>query len=157
MPLKKRVYVDESGINTFLQREYARAPRGDIIRDEKRGQKFERVNVIGAVCGKKYFGVECYRHTTDGAFFESWFEKRLLEEIPRGYTIIMDNAKFHRKKKLRKLARGKARLLFLPPYSPDYNPIEKSWANMKRFLCNNLQDFKSVSSAIYEYFGSLDG
>jgi transposase len=46
----------------------------------------------------------------------------------------MDNAPFHRKTRLRKLARGKVRLLFLPPYSPDYNPMEKSWANMKRLL-----------------------
>jgi transposase len=68
----------------------------------------------------------------------------------------MDNAAFHRKKKPRKLARGKARLLFLPPYSPDYNPIEKSWANMKRFLCNNLQDFNSIDSAVYDYFKVLN-
>jgi len=70
----------------------------------------------------------------------------------KGYTVIMDNAGFHRKKELRKLARGKVRLLFLPPYSPDYNPIERTWANMKRFLRNNLKDFNSVDSAIYNYF-----
>jgi transposase len=139
-----------------LQREYARAPRGDSIQDVKRGRKFERVNVIGALCGQEYFGIKCYRHTTDSEYFESWFKTCLLEEIPKGYTIIMDNAQFHRKRELRKLARGKVRLLFLPPYSPDYNPIERSWANMKRFLCNNLQDFKSVDSAIYNYFGVLD-
>ena len=57
---------------------------------------------------------------------------------------------------LYKLARGKARLLFLPPYSPDYNPIEKSWANMKRFLRSNLQNYKFVDSAIYNYFGVPD-
>jgi transposase len=65
----------------------------------------------------------------------------------------MDNAKFHRKAELRKLARGKERLLFLPPYSPDYNRIEKTWANMKRYLCDTMQDFSSVDSAIYNYFG----
>jgi transposase len=125
---------------------------GEIIEDEKKGRRFERENVVGALCDGGYFALECYRQATDGEFFERWFENRLLEEIPQGYTIIMDNARFHRKTKLRKLARGKVRLLFLPPYSPDYNPIEKTWANMKRSLCNNLQDFKSVASAIYDYF-----
>ena len=64
----------------------------------------------------------------------------------------MDNARFHRKEKLQKIARGKVRLLFLPPYSPDYNPIEKSWANMKRFVRNNLKEYKFLDSVIYTYF-----
>jgi isftu1 transposase len=100
--------------------------------------------------------MECYRQTTKGEFFENWFENKLLKEIPKGYTVIMDNATFHRKEEPRKIARGKARLLFLPPYSPDYNLIEKSWANMKRFLRNNLKDFQSVISGIYHYFGFID-
>ena len=57
------------------------------------------------------------------------------------------------KKALRKLARGNIKLLFLPPYSPDYNPIEKSWANMKHYLRDNLFKFHSVDEAIYDYFG----
>jgi transposase len=68
----------------------------------------------------------------------------------------MDNAPFHRKNELRRLARGKARLLFLPPYSPDYNPIEKTWANMKRFLCNNMTKINSVDSGIHNYFNSIN-
>ncbi|MDR0472519.1 MAG: transposase [Treponema sp.] len=64
----------------------------------------------------------------------SWFENYFLKEIPEGCTAIMDNATFHPKERLRKIARGKARLLFLSPYSPGYSPIEKSWANMKRYL-----------------------
>jgi len=59
---------------------------------------------------------------------------------------------YHRKEALRKLAYGKARILFLPPYSPDYNPIEKSWANMKRWLHDSDHDFCMTDYAIYEYF-----
>jgi transposase len=153
VPAGKRVFVDESGINESLQREFGRAPRGELVQDVKSGKKFERVNVIAAVCLTIYFAVKCYKHTTDSEFFEHWFEYCLLKEIPKGYTIIMDNASFHCKKRLRKLARGKVRLLFLPPYSPDYNPKEKSWANMKRFLRDSAQDCHSIGNAIYDFFG----
>jgi hypothetical protein len=135
-----------------MQREYARAPRGEIVEDIRPGQKYDRVNVIGALCAGNHFGIECYRNTTDSAFFINWFENSLLKELPKGYTVIMDNATYHPKALLRKLARGKIRLLFLPPYSPDYNPIEKSWSNMKRYIRNNMKHFQSVDAAIYHYF-----
>jgi len=44
----------------------------------------------------------------------------------------------------------------LPPYSPDLNPIEKTWANLKCFLKNNLKDYESLEMAIYDYFGVQD-
>jgi transposase len=128
------VYVDESGVNTYLPREYARAPRGETVEDLTSGNHFERAHVVGALCAGVYCAIECYRQTTNSAFFERWFTGCLLMEILRRHTVIMDNAPFHRKKRLRKQVRGKVRLLFLPPYAPNYNPIEQSRANMKRFL-----------------------
>jgi hypothetical protein len=139
-----------------LQREYARAPKGEIVEDVRRGSKFARTNVIGAMCETKHFGVECYRQTTNSAFFERRFTECLLKEVPEGYTVIPDNARFHRKKVLRRLAGGKVRLLFLPPYSPDYNPIEKSRANTKRFPGNNTHDFQSIDLSVYNYFDVSD-
>jgi len=74
-----------------------------------------------------------YGGTTDHIVFETWFVKMLLPALPSGSTIIMDNASFHRKKVLAKLAKDKnCNILFLPPYSPDYNPIENVWANLKK-------------------------
>jgi transposase len=139
-----------------LQREYGRAPRGEKAEGAKRGKKFDRVNIIGALRAGAHFAVECYRRNANCKFFETWFADCLPPKIPKGYTVIMDNASFHHKKRLRKLARGKARLLFLPPYSPDYNSIEKSWADMKRFLRDNLKDFQSIDSAIYNYFDIIE-
>ena len=101
----------------------------------------------------EHYSSECRKQTTNSEYFEDWFTNNLLTEIPKNYTVIMDNARYHSKKKLYKLARGKVRLLFLPPYSPDYNPIEKSWANMKRYLRDNCHRFKSLDKAIYDYFG----
>lgn len=135
-----------------MQREYGYSLRGKLIEDVKPGKRFTRLNVIGAVCNGIHSAVTCYKHSTDSIFFEDWFKNTLLPAIPKGHTVIMDNARFHRKSYLKKLARGKVRLLFLPPYSPDYNPIENSWANMKRFLRGNLHKYTALDSAVYDYF-----
>jgi len=97
IPIGKRVYVDESGINTYLQRGYGRALRGQKIEEGKPGSRFNRINVIGALCGNEYFSVECYKHSTDSIYFLDWFENSLLNEIPEGCTVILDNAKYHPK------------------------------------------------------------
>jgi len=81
-----------------------------------------------------------------------WFEFDLLSVVPPGHTIIMDNASFHPKKELYKMAdRYSVKLLFLPPYSPDFNPIEKFWANLKRWLRNFLCFYDSLHTALWSW------
>ena len=66
-----------------------------------------------------------------------------------GFIHVADNAPFHRKEKLRKIALShNVMILFLPPYSPDYNPIEKLWANMKRWLRKNMRCYDSFEDAL---------
>ena len=79
----------------------------------------------------------------ESEFFEEWFREILLrdiEKLKKSILIVIDNARFHGKNILEKIIKGTGHcLLFLPPYSPDLNPIEKLWANMKKKLAVQLQ------------------
>jgi len=76
-----------------------------------------------------------YTGTTDSVLFEYWFENALLKSIPQYSIIILDNASFHRQSALVTLAQSaNCEVLFLPPYSPDFNIIEKFWACLKSKL-----------------------
>jgi transposase len=149
--------VDECGIKEHLRREYGRALRGVKVEDTKRGRKFHRVNVVAAVIhGEKEsrkIAAECYSGSMTGERFERWFEFKLLNGIEAGRTIIMDRASFHRKKQLEKLCvKAKVNLRFLPAYSPDFNPIEKDWANMKRALRDTAPFCELLQTVVYGYW-----
>jgi putative transposase len=72
--------------------------------------------------------------------------------VEKGKTIIMDRASFHRKKQLEEACKKRGvNLLYLPPYSPDYNPVEKTWANMKKELRSTAPLHGLIETAIYAY------
>ena len=145
------VYVDETGFDQYFCRTHCWAKRGEIIEGSFSGKRFARTNFIGGLCNGKIVGGKFYKHSTNSKFFEEWFEQILLKNIPRKSIIVMDNATFHRKKILRKLARKtKCQVIFLPPYSPNLNPIEKWWANVKRYL--SAYCFESLVPTICAYF-----
>ena len=151
------VFVDESGLNRYYRRLYARAKRGVKVYDKKPGKRVKKTNIIAGLLygtsGKKHVAVRSYGHSTNSAFFEDWFEWDLLGEIPENSIIIMDNASFHRKDILIEIAaRYGSFVVFLPPYSPEFNPIEKSWANLKQWLKYHFDHFISLDFAIDYYF-----
>jgi transposase len=76
-----------------------------------------------------------------------------LKEISAGTTIVLDNATFHKKAVLPLLAEtAGCKVLFLPPYSPELNPIEKKWAWLKKLLRKILPNYPSLDSALYSAF-----
>jgi len=147
------VYVDECGIDRYLYREYARAPRGQKVHTKINGRKFTRVNIMAGICQGKWVAPLQYNGTTDSVLFEFWFTNCLLKEVGENSIIILDNATFHKKSVLPNLARRYGcEVLFLPPYSPDLNPIEKKWAWLKRTLRNILHNFVSLDDALWSAF-----
>jgi len=155
--VNKFVFVDESGLNREYRRLYARAKRGVKVHEKRSGKRLRRTNIIaGLVYGEhaeKHIAVQSYEHTTTAAFFEDWFEFELIPLLPENALVIMDNASFHRKRVLYDIAsRYGVNLLFLPPYSPDFNPIEHSWANFKKWLRYNSWRFPLFDFALDYYF-----
>ena len=97
-----------------------------------------------------------YEGTMDSSFFEGWFSKVFLKEVPENSVIVMDNASFHCKLNLFDLPSAhKCHLFFLPPYSPDLNPIEIMWANLKSFLSSYSFNFSSIQDAISFFFNKF--
>ena len=91
--------------------------------------------------------------TMHGNFFEVWFEKHLLPELSEDDVIILDNASFHRKKRLFELAeKHNVKIIFLPPYSPELNPIEHFWHWLKKTTADMLKFRLKLHSAIFTAF-----
>jgi transposase len=85
--------------------------------------------------------------------FNSWVESFLIKELIPGQFVVMDNAAFHKSIKTRELIESAGcKVIFLPPYSPDLNPIEKFWANMKRWIRNKIFHFDQLYNALQSFF-----
>lgn len=120
------MYLDESGIDKYLYNPYSWSKRGQIVYGEVSGKREDRQSFIAAKCQDKILAPMCYKGTCNTQLFNIWLEKLLIPELKPGQTVIMDNATFHKSEKTQQLIeRAGCTLLFLPPYSPDLNPIEK--------------------------------
>ena len=146
-------YVDESGIDSYLYREYGWSPRGQRLIGKISGRRYKRVGIVAAKLGREIIAPLTFDGTMEHRLFEQWFTQCLLPALPEHTVIVMDNASFHRKKKLNALARKAHRtLLFLPPYSPELNPIEHFWSWLKRSLKKLLPNYLSFDDALFDIF-----
>ena len=147
--------MDETGIDQYLYRPYARAVRGQPVYDKVSGRKFKRTSIVAgqSVVGNKILAPLQYSGTMDSVLFLFWFVTMLLPCLPPGCVIVMDNARFHCKSMLHTAAQDAGcSVLFLPPYSPDLNRIEHFWAWLKDRLRKILPFYDSLDDAIVDCF-----
>ncbi|MBS3903093.1 MAG: transposase [Anaplasmataceae bacterium] len=91
----------------------------------------------------------CFEGTCDTDLFNVWLKLELIPNLDHGQVLILDNARFHKSAETRKLIEAHGcEILFLPPYSPDLNPIEKYWANMKTKIREILSKVATLSEAL---------
>jgi transposase len=127
--------IDETGSNIALARRYARAPKGKRARGSiprNRGKNVTLISDLSLAGLGEIFFVD---GSANGDLFEAYAEQIFVPTLHPGETVIMDNLSIHKRKKVRELIEAKGcQLLFLPPYSPDYSPIEEAFSKIKSVL-----------------------
>lgn len=158
LDINKIVYIDETGIDNNLSK-----LRGWSLRCKKPftqalGFRTKRVTLIGVYCynNKELIAPMEYIGYTNSEVFITWVKSFLCRELKPNQTVEMDNASFHKSSKIRELIEeAGCNLIYLPPYSPDLNPIEHVWANLKRMIRVHPNREKDIHSAISESIGIL--
>lgn len=129
-----------------------------ICKDRGWGKKsekldYERTNIIAGYVNHQTIAPLVFNGSCNTKLFESWVEEFLIKELKFGQVVVMDNAAFHKSQKTKDLIESVGcRVIFLPPYSPDLNLIEKFWANMKRWIKGKITQFDKLYDALVQLF-----
>ena len=135
VPVERLVFIDESGAKTNMTRTHGRAPRGVRVIDAVPAGHWATTTMIAAIRTAGPFAPALVRGATDTDVFLAYVEQALAPALTAGDVVILDNLQPHKSPRVRELIEGVgARLLYLPPYSPDFNPIENMWSKVKQHL-----------------------
>lgn len=128
------IFQDESGTTTDMARRYGRSKIGDRVIDSVPGA-WRTLTVLGAINLDGWVATMTIEGATDGDVFQAYLRDVLCPQLKPGKVVVMDNLKAHKVNGVRQLIESTgATLLYLPPYSPDFNPIEQCWSQFKRIL-----------------------
>lgn len=129
------VFIDESGVTTDLLRRYGRSPRGVRLRDYTPYGHWQTHTVVAALRGEGLTATAVFDGPIDNPSFLAYVEQVLVPTLRRGDVVVLDNLTMHHQPEVQvAIERVGASLRFLPPYSPDLNPIELAFAKLKAFF-----------------------
>lgn len=129
------VFIDETWAKTNMARTHGRAPRGERLRMGIPHGHWKTTTFVAGLALRGMIAPFVLSGPINRAAFETYVEKVLVPELRPGDTVIMDNLSSHKGPRVRTMIEAAgAELLFLPPYSPDFNPIENAFAKLKALL-----------------------
>jgi transposase len=132
---RRLVFVDEMGTTTSLAPLYAWAPKGERARCEMPRNRGKNTTLLASMTAEGMGSCLAVVGSTTKAVFEAYLERVLAPTLRPGQVVVMDNLTSHKGEKVRELIEGRGcELLYLPPYSPDFNPIEEAFAKVKALL-----------------------
>ena len=131
----KLVFLDETAAATNMARRYGRAPRGERCRLLVPQGHYKTTTVTAAPHTTGLCALDLADGATNGQRFRDYVANRLVPVLRPGDTVILDNLQAHKVSGIReRVEAAGARLLYLPPYSPEFNPIEQIFAKLKALL-----------------------
>jgi len=135
MILDNLVFLDESSINTGMTRLYGRSTGSDRVADYTPDVRFERTTILSSVRANGDMVPLVFEGSLNGDIFKEYVAKCLAPTLKAGDIVIMDNLSSHKVEgAIDPIIGIGAKVLYLPPYSPDLNPIEMLWSKMKAYL-----------------------
>ena len=130
---RRVVVVDESAANTKMGRSHAWIRRGEELVEPRPMNWGKSLTMIGAIRTTGWVSLGTCWGAANTERFAVWFTRKLLPKLQRGDIVVLDNAQIHKHPRLAIAARAAGvRLKYLPPYSPDFSPIEPAWALTKK-------------------------
>ena len=135
VPVEKLVFLDESGAKTNMTRTRGRAPRGVRVIEKVPHGHWQTTTMISAIRTTGPCAAAVVTGATDSEVFLAYVEHVLVPELTEGDVVILDNLQPHKAAGVKEMIEAAgAKLLYLPPYSPDFNPIENMWSKVKQYL-----------------------
>ena len=132
---ERLLFVDECGVHTSLSPIYGYAPRGERLHLLVPRGRGKNTTVLSSMTIEGMGPSLAVEGATTARVFETYVEKVLVPSLPAGQIVVMDNLGAHRPERIRELIEQRGcELLYLPAYSPDYNPIEEAFAKIKNLL-----------------------
>ena len=129
------VFSDETGIDDNEVKRTGWSPRGRRCNAIKKAERITRFNITAALNMNLLFAPFLFEGYSNKAIYETYVEHVLVPALRPGMVVVIDNASFHKSEKIEQLIESVGcKILFLPPYSPDLNPIEHHWAAIKNAI-----------------------
>jgi transposase len=134
------VFLDETWAKTNMTRSYGRSERGSRLRAKTPYARWETTTFLGAMRSTGFVAPLCVEGAINGPLFEGWVEQHLVKTLRAGDVVVMDNLSSHKSRRVLAAIEGVgAEVRYLPPYSPDLNPIELAFSKFKKLLRDGAQ------------------
>lgn len=131
----KVVFLDETWAKTNMTRTYGRCPIGTRLIQKTPQCRWSTTTFLGAIRSTGFIAPLCVEGTINGQVFKAWVEQHLVRELQPGDIVVMDNLSSHKVKGVvEAIEAAGASVRYLPPYSPDLNPIELAFSKFKKLL-----------------------